>query len=162
MTTVQIKLHLKDINIILKPRQLNTFIAAEKENDSPRIKLISHFEQWCKSNAAVPDDAHQGFVSNYEVKYRKGDKAGKECRAFFTTRHLLKNAETGMVLHADGTYKLMSNGFPGLELGTSDANAKFNLIGICVSSGEKEADFKFMFESFKAACDQFGVHINIT
>lgn len=162
MNTVQIKHHLRDINVSLKPRQLQTFMKGEKEKACPKIKLISDFEKWCRNNETVPDDEHQGFVAKFEVEYPKGEAAGKECRAFITTKHLLKNAEKSMVLHADGTYKLMTNGFPALVIGTSDANARFNLIGFCVCPGESQKDFEFIFKSFKEACEKFNVNINMT
>lgn len=79
-----------------------------------------------------------------------------------TTKHLIKNAENAIVLHADATYKLMTTGFPGLVLGTTDADASFNLIGICVCPGETAEDFEFMFAAFRDAATSFGITLNIT
>lgn len=40
-------------------------------------------------------------------------------------------------------------GHPLLLVGTTDSNRKFHLIGVCVSTHEKSADFQFIFQTIK-------------
>ena len=63
-------------------------------------------------------------------------------------------ARTGGNLHADGTYKLMWQGFPVLVVGSSDKNKKFRPMGLAVASSETTEDYMFMFNTLKQSCGQ--------
>ena len=97
------------------------------------------------------------FFEDYELETRRGDvdKNGKllldkqkkqvdQFRYFLTTRRLIQfsmNADT--VIHTDGTYKLVWEGFPVLIVGTSDADRHFHPFGKALTSREAHFDFNF-------------------
>lgn len=133
-----------------------------KKANGPALTTLADFDNWCKMHSEVPQTNDGAYVYKYEVGYPDNDMPGNNCRAFLTTKNLICNAKDAYVLHADGTNKLMTTGFPGLVLGTTDASAKFNLIALCVCPGETAEDYEFMFAGFKAAAESYGVQINIT
>lgn len=164
MKTNQIKLYLYKEGIDLpNDKQIQNFKQQyRKTANGPALTTLADFESWCKRHAVVPGTEDGAYVSKYEVKYPDNDSPGNQCRAFLTTKRLICNAKDAYTLHADETNKLMTTGFPGLVLGTTDASAKFNLIAICVCPGETAEDYEFMFVGFKEAAESYGVQINIT
>lgn len=133
MSTAQIKLRLFDLKIECPgKRQLQNFIQARRKAETPAMNMLKDFDEWCKTHSAVPADINEAFVAKSQLDYPTNDSPGNQMRAFLTTKNLLQNSANAKRLHADATYKLVTNGFPGLVLGVTDANAKFNLVGIAV------------------------------
>lgn len=64
-------------------------------------------------------------------------------------------------IHTDATYKLVWQGYPVLQIGTTDLHRKFHPFGLAVCTHETQADFKFIFGSLKKAVfEKFGSNIN--
>lgn len=84
-------------------------------------------------------------------------------RFFMTSKALIQNACVAVSFNADATYKLLWQGFPVLVVGTTDLNKKFHLIGVAVTTNEKEEDFRFMFDAVsKCAGDLLNVSVKPT
>ena len=62
-------------------------------------------------------------------------------RIMMTSKNLMKNCEKEGVIHIDGTYKLIRNGFPLLVIGVTDIQGTFHPIAFCITSNEDESDF---------------------
>lgn len=164
MNTSQIKSYLLKKGIDGPSSKQITYYKSRyrKKVNGPALTTLALFEEWCICHATQPDTEDGAFVYKYEVVYPADGAPGKHCRAFLTTKKLICNAANAYILHADGTHKLTTTGFPGLVLGTTDANARFNLIAICVCPGETVDDYKFVFQSLKEAAESFGIRLNIS
>lgn len=66
---------------------------------------------------------------------------------FSTVR--LSQFAIGDIVHSDCTYKCTWNGYPVTMIGFSDKDRKFHPIILAVSSRETNAEFKFMFQTWK-------------
>lgn len=73
----------------------------------------------------------------------------KYFRIFFSTKRLLRYAMESDIIHTDGTYQLVVQGYPVLVVGISDADKCFHMSGLAVTAGETSADYKFVFDSLK-------------
>lgn len=62
------------------------------------------------------------------------------------TKSLLKLATLATNFHADATYKLTSQGFPVLVVGTTDKAKRFHPFCMAISSSERKKDFVVLFE----------------
>lgn len=81
-------------------------------------------------------------------------------RFFVSTKLLLKAAIGVEKIHSDATYKLIWQGYPVLQIGTSDLHRKYHPFGIAVCTQETTADFKFIFDSLqRAVLEKFDVQI---
>lgn len=164
MTTSQINTYLFNEGMDAPTGKQITAYKAEyrKRTNGPALTKLAQFQEWCIAHHPRPDTEDGAFVFKYEVVYPDTDEAGKQCRAFLTTKKLILNTANAYTLHADGTHKLVTTGFPGLVLGTTDADAKFNLIAICVCPCETIDDYVFMFTGLKEAAEHYGIQLNIT
>lgn len=88
------------------------------------------------------------FVSSCESSPRTPEHE-KFFRIFFSTKRLLKHALQSKIIHADGTYKIIVQGFPMLVVGISDKANHFHLSGICITSSEGSDDYEFLFNSLQ-------------
>lgn len=99
--------------------------------------------------------AYTGIPESSETPFVLYDEEADEetFRFFFTSNSLIAKAKAGNHWHADGTYKLLWQGFPVLIVGTTDMNRKFHIIGVAVCTNEKEIDFAFLFRSVKKSAE---------
>lgn len=121
--------------------------------------LRAYFEQM----KAVPDDEDTPFVLDYDMKLTRGKPNPHKLipdkvvfTAVFSTKRLLKNA--GNILHADGTYKLMSNNFPLLVFGSSDMARAFHTLAVAMTSNENTHAYEFSMRAIKQAVEKFHNH----
>lgn len=68
-------------------------------------------------------------------------------RFFISTPRLLKMSAKAETLHADGTYKLIIQGYPVIIVGSSDMARKFHMIGMAVCMSETADDYEFIFNA---------------
>lgn len=80
----------------------------------------------------VPENEFEAFVVNFEVGFEE-EGGTNHFRFFLSSRKLLKTAGQSKKLHADGTYKLIWQGFPVLIVGTTDMNRKFHCLCVAVT-----------------------------
>lgn len=116
---------------------------------SDNFVSISQMEAFVKENSAIPDDQDHGFVVNFECSSPRTPDDQKFFRIFYSTKRLLSNALKSKVIHADGTHKIIVQGYPILVIGISDCDKRFHLCGIGITSSERTEDFKFLFESLQ-------------
>lgn len=102
-------------------------------------------ELWCIQNSNVPNDENEAYVVSHEFD----DEEEMNFKFFVSSKRLLKLAVNSKKIHADGTYKLIWQGYPILVVGTTDMNRQFHYFGVCVSTHEREGDFQFIFKSLK-------------
>lgn len=96
------------------------------------------------------------FVLDYEFRLERGKpnpNVYNETRAIFTaifsTKRLLRNACNSNILQADGTYKLMWQGYPLLVFGTNDKAKAFHIIAVAIASNENTSAYEFCFNAIK-------------
>lgn len=94
----------------------------------------------------VPHDIDEPFVLN------QFNAPEEESFAFvMSTLRLLRNAACRKNITADGTYKIMWQGFPLVGVGFLDRTGRFHLIGLCVTARERATEYNFVFKSVKKA-----------
>lgn len=107
---------------------------------------VEDLRQWCADRGNIPDDENTLFVLDTQI-----EDDGSIVRVLVSTTKLLKMSAKSNIVHADGTYKLMWQGFPLIVVGTTDARRKFVLTAFAICTGEKDADYKFVFQGLKQA-----------
>lgn len=108
---------------------------------------LTELQRFAEENKDVPEDDDEGFVVHFE---RSGpEENDKWFRIFYSTKRLLRTAALSTVIHADGTYKMIVQGYPVLVVGVSDYAKHFHLSGLAICSSESTADYEFLFRSLK-------------
>lgn len=128
-------------------RKLVSFLKelkTEKLGDR-NINLIV-LKKWLEDNLIIPIDKTQPFVVNFTASLNEKNPG---FRFFISTKQLLALAIKAPHVHADGTYKLTWQGYPVIQIGTSDMHRSFHPFGLGVCTSEKSKDYGFIFESVK-------------
>lgn len=123
-------------------KQLRTEKYGESKIDMVELK------NWLKENTAIPNDKTKPFVAHFEISL---DEKDPFFRFFVTTKQLLIIAAQDKKIHADGTYKLVWQGYPIIQVGTTDKHRSFHPFGIAVCTNERSADYEFIFATVKSA-----------
>lgn len=110
---------------------------------------IAQLKEFVESNNALPENEDDPFVVNFSCSPPRTPNEEKYFRIFVSTKRLLKHATESKILHADGTYKVVVQGFPILPVGISDQDKHFHLCGIAITSSESANDFEFLFDSLQ-------------
>jgi hypothetical protein len=95
-------------------------------------------------NDAVPEDPDTMFAVAHDIRCNEVEQV---VRVFLSTTKLLATTALGERIHADGTYKLIWQGFPVIVVGTTDARRSFVLGGLAICSGETVEDYQFAFDT---------------
>lgn len=130
--------------------KLTTFLNKIRKQKFGTEKL--HFgtlEKWLEESNSVPLNDDQPFVVAYKVRTDEDNVENSIFRFFVSTKLLLNQAVNAKILHTDATYKLVWQGFPVLQIGTTDADRKFHPFGIAVCTNERADDFEFIFRSLQ-------------
>lgn len=107
---------------------------------------LAELKQWLQDNLTIPEDKSKPFVVDFNVNL---EIKNPFFRFFVSTKLLLANAASSTKIHADGTYKLIWQGYPILQVGTTDMHRSFHPFGLCVCTSEKTDDYAFMFSAVK-------------
>lgn len=107
----------------------------DQEDKLPKIASIRDLKLWMEGKyiSNLTDEAFTNlgwdlpFVANYRI-----DAAKSDFFAFVTTKNCLYNVVKQKIgnhsrLCADGTYKLVAEGYPTIIIGTTDINRKLHL-----------------------------------
>lgn len=70
-------------------------------------------------------------------------------RYFVSTTRLLRYASEAKILHADGTFKITTEKLPLIVVGSSDADGRFHLIGLEITSHENGVAYECAFNAVK-------------
>lgn len=117
---------------------------------------LGALEDFLKTNSLIPDDEDEPFVIGFDVRYG-AQSADSSCEnesqlddsGFWfqvATKRTIRLAYKRPLICADGTYKLLWQGFAGLLFGTVDSQNQFHSISFGVSSSEKTEDYSGAFE----------------
>lgn len=109
-----ILLLLRDLPDIVQPtkEQVDHIIHYYKPKATNPHVSIAQMEEFVKQHLDVPDDEDAGFVVNFECSPPRTPDNEKFFRIFYSTKRLLSHALMSKVLHADGTYKIIVQGYP--------------------------------------------------
>lgn len=137
-------------------RQLTNLLAKFRtEKYGPTTISVPELIEWCKTRNAIPRDENATFVLSMET-----GEDDMSVRVLVSTRKLLNETARSELVHADGTYKMVWQGFPLIVIGTTDRTRKFVLAGIAICPGETSDDYKFAFKGMKDAYDMIGIRYN--
>lgn len=134
-----------------KSRLTTLLTKLRKEKYGDERLNFGTLHKWLIDSSKVPDDDYQPFIVNYDVVIDDTHEEKNEFRFLVSSKILLQNAIKSDKMHADGTYKLIWQGFPVLVVGFTDRIRRFHPIGVCVTTNERTADFNFLFHSVKRA-----------
>lgn len=127
-------------------KQIRQVLPKEKEKHIPKTKTYGEMIEWCRLMEKTPDGLDEAFILDH--MYQEED----DSFAFISsTKRLLKLASTQKNICADGTYKMMWEDFPLVAVGTIDRMRKFHLIGLCLTSNERETEYSFVFRTIADA-----------
>lgn len=129
--------------------QVNHIINYYKEKLPKSDVSIAEMTEFFTKHSAVPDEDDDPFVVNFSCSSPRTPDEQKFFRIFYSTKRLLKHVLQSKTIHADGTYKILVQGFPVLVVGISDQDNHFHLGGIAITSSEASDDFKFLFDSLQ-------------
>lgn len=136
-----------DIVLPTKNQVNNTISQYKKAQYGSSTITLTELENFAKHHEKIPENNDDGFVVNFERSDPRGEE--KWFRIFYSTKRLLRTASSSKTMHADGTYKLIIQGFPVLVIGVSDYAKNFHVTGLAICSNETSADYKFIFESLR-------------
>lgn len=109
---------------------------------------MAELKQWLEANSDIPDEKTKPFIADYVVNFSETDPY---FRFFVTSKQLLSLAVNARMNNTDGTYKLIWQGYPVLQIGTTDMHRSFHKFGIAVCTNERTADYEFIFAAVKKA-----------
>lgn len=130
-------------------QQVTHILSYYKEKMPNSAVSIADMEKFVNEHNMVPEDDDTPFVVNFMCSPPQALSNEKFFRMFFSTKRLLKYALLSKILHADGTYQILVQGYPVLVVGISDADKHFHLNGLAITSSEAAEDYKFLFDSLK-------------
>lgn len=122
---------------------------------------LGNLKTFLKNNSTVPLGFDDPFVLDFKVKLGKkntlktsddesDDEEEEEENSSFwflmTTRRLLNIMNATELLAADSTFKLVWQGYPGIQIGTVDMQKQYHKICFGITSSEKTTDWIEMFE----------------
>lgn len=139
-------LMLKKIDLPDK-KKLGSFMRElKKEKYGPTNINMIDLKNWLEDNLVVPIDKTQPFVVDLKLSLNEKNPGFK---FFVSTKQLLASAIPVHHVHVDGTYKLIWQGFPVIQIGTTDFHRSFHAFGLGVCTTETSSDYKFIFNAVK-------------
>lgn len=121
----------------------------EEKYGAASINMVE-LRNWLEENSVIPNEKTKPFIADYVVSL---DEKDPYFRFFVSSKQLLANAASAKTIHADGTYKLVWQGYPVLQIETTDMHRSFHKFGISVCTNERTADYEFMFAAVKKRCE---------
>lgn len=127
--------------------QLNNFVAkVRKETRGESGIKLTELKKLLHDNSNVPEDCNKAFIVDFKIS---DDTNNIQLNFFVSSKKLLNNAVGKELFAADTKYKVMWQDLPVSPIGTVDKDRNFHLIGMGVSTNEKEENFTFFFKSIK-------------
>lgn len=122
------------------------------EKYGPSSINLAELEAWCSERKQIPENLDQVFVADFS--HGINNNKLRFFRLFLTTKRLLLNAPKTKHLTIDATYKLIYQGFPVIQFGTTDREKHFHPFGLAITSNETHEDFRFVFDSLKVVVEK--------
>lgn len=121
-------------------KKFDTFLRALRaERDGDTTINMNTLKEWLEENSAVPIDRTKPFIVDYEISF---DEANPYFRFFVSSKQLMSTAIDSDKVHTDATYKLIWQGYPVLQIGTTDMFKSFHSFGVAVCTSEQSDDFR--------------------
>lgn len=94
-------------------------------------------KNWLEENSNIPADKTEPFIVNFNVSLNEKNPSFK---FFASTKQLLALATLcNLHCNTDGTYKLVWQGYPIIQVGATDMHRSFHPFGLGVSTTEQGA-----------------------
>lgn len=146
---------LQSMGITLKVSQVYNFRKQyNMETYGQTLKYLGELFDLIIEHDSVPDDAKKPFILNHMFEHESSESY--RFNFVVSSKALLENAKYVPTGHlcADGTYKLIWEGFTVLVVGSTDKHNSFHPFGISVTTNETTADYEFVFTSIKNAVEK--------
>lgn len=99
---------------------------------------------WSAGHGIISTDENELFVIDTKI-----EDDSRTVRVLVSTKKLLGLAGQSQIVHADGTYQLMWQGFPLIVVGTTDAHRNYVLTAFAISTGETTDDYEFFIKDLQ-------------
>lgn len=120
---------------------------------------MAELKQWLEENSAIPEEKTKPFIADFVVNLSETDPY---FRFFVTSKQLLALAVNARMNCTDGTYKLNWQGYPVLQIRTTDKHRSYHKFGIAVCTNERASDYEFIFAAVKNAVKTiFNIDVNV-
>lgn len=103
----------------------------KKETYGKGVLTMKKISEFVSNHDKVPENENQAFIVMFN-RSTPGQVENQWFRFFISTPRFLKMSAKAETLHADGTYKLIIQGYPVIIVGSSDMARKFHMIGMAV------------------------------
>lgn len=128
-------------------KKLDSFLRElKKDKFGPSSINLIDLKNWLEDNSVIPIDKTQPYVVDFKLSLNENNPGFK---FFVSTKQLLAAATTVSHIHVDGTYKLVWQGYPVIQAGTTDMYRSFHAFGLGVCTSEQSADYEFIFNAVR-------------
>lgn len=137
-------------------RKLDSFLKElKKEKFGPSNINLIDLKHWLEDNLVIPIDKTKPFIVDFKLSLNENNPGFK---FFVSTKQLLALATSASHVHVDGTYKLVWQGYPIIQIGNTDMHRSFHPFGLGVCTSEQSADYEFIFNAVtKGVKDVYGI-----
>lgn len=130
--------------------QLSRYLHSLKLKIKGDTKIsLGELQSWLSSNTDVPEEENALFIADFSIWGSEIQDKESGFQFFVTSKKLLKFAMQSKILHADGTYKILWQGYPVIIVGTTDRGKHFHPFGLSVCTNERTEDYTFVFKTLK-------------
>lgn len=133
---------------------VNNAIMAAKNLLYSKLNL-AEIEKYCEEHTAIPEDEHDPFVLDYHKSSFEDDSQRFKYVISTNEEEVVKKNHACATM-CDSTYKMNTDKYPVIVLGSTDKDNKFHLFGFGFVSHEKEDtdDYEFCFRALKKGAEQ--------
>lgn len=132
-------------------RQIEYMLRKYRCSQAPSMVKLGDMIEWCDQHKEFPSNVDEAFIFNMESSSFEEELS---FRFAFSTPRLLETLLHLKTICIDATYKLNWLGFPLMVFGTVDRTKRFHPFVYACCSHERAHDYKFIFESTKAAIEK--------
>lgn len=120
-----------------------------QEQNAVQIQETATYGQlfdWCESEKQAPNDIDEAFVLDHFQ-----DSKDDAFAIAVSTRRLLQNSIGRQNICSDGTYSLVWQGFPIIDIGFIDRANHYHLTALCLTGRERTVEYEFVFNAIQNA-----------
>lgn len=134
---------------IPKVPQIRRIINEQNAIKTPETVTYGQLFDWCESKSNPPDDIDEAFILGHFQDSRDDAFA-----IVVSTKRLLRNSIGWQNICSDGTYSIVWQGFPIIDVGFVDRANHYHLTALCLTGRERTAEYEFVFETIQNAAQK--------
>ena len=112
-------------------------------------------KKWCRERTKKPEDEHEFYILGYKVVINDNKPELSYFRLSIGTIYLFRLSLKSSHLVTDSTHCMIWNGFPVFLTCTTDLGRRFHPFCLSVCTNKDNADFTFIFQTWKRNVELF-------